>query len=355
MSEVRTGGLEQRVLFFCRGRGRGHAVPDIEVARAWTGMQPDLPLQFASYATGQATLTAAGFPSIDLQLDENPRYLDALLSATQAIVRVRPSFVVSHEEFAALAAAKVFGLPTIMLVDFFSAVEIWVDSLRFADRIVFMERRGIFPEPPTAKGRIDYLGPVVRSLAFARSDREDARRELKLESDERVVSVIPGAWATEERAPIFDLVLPAFERLRHARKKLVWVAGADAGPLLQRAQALPNVHVVREVTPVERLMVASDVVITKANRGSTIELAALGIPSVSLSYGLNAIDEMIIPRLHSNVALNARGIDAETLGEVIESLLRQEEGTATQPSRDYQPGGAAKVAARIAQLVAEAR
>jgi hypothetical protein len=53
----------------------------------------------------------------------------------------------------------------------------------------------------------------VRCLAATRADRNGARAALALESDERVVSVIPGAWATEERAPIFDLVVPAFQGL----------------------------------------------------------------------------------------------------------------------------------------------
>ena len=38
-------------------------------------------------------------------------------------------------------------------------------------------------------------------------------------------------------------------------------------------------------------MVASDVAITKGNRNIVVELAALGIPSVSLADGLNRIDD----------------------------------------------------------------
>jgi hypothetical protein len=40
------------VLFFARGRGRGHAVPDTAIVDELLQLSPDLNVCFASYATG---------------------------------------------------------------------------------------------------------------------------------------------------------------------------------------------------------------------------------------------------------------------------------------------------------------
>jgi hypothetical protein len=91
------------------------------------------------------------------------------------------------------------------------------------------------------------------------------------------VSVIPGAWATEQRAPIVDLVIPAFQGLADEDKKLIWIAGRDHEALSGRLAEQPGVMVMKECSPIEKLMVASDLVVTKANRGTTIDLASLGV------------------------------------------------------------------------------
>jgi hypothetical protein len=63
-----------------------------------------------------------------------------------------------------------------------------------------------------------------------------------------------------------------------------------------------------------------------------------------LSYGLNPIDEMIIPRIRSNLALNARGIDVPYLTQVMAAALRPEHRLALRPSPEYVPGGALTLA-----------
>ena len=78
-----------------------------------------------------------------------------------------------------LPAAKVFGLPTALVVDFFLPVEhLWMQRLVHADRVVFIENRGVFPEPATALGKVRYVGPVRRALSYGRADRGRARRAL---------------------------------------------------------------------------------------------------------------------------------------------------------------------------------
>jgi UDP-N-acetylglucosamine:LPS N-acetylglucosamine transferase len=348
----------RKVLFFTRGRGRGHAIPDLSIAEELGRQAPDLDLKFASYSTGGETLREAGHEIIDLKLPDLAPHHPALIRASQAIINARPDVVVSHEEFPALPAAKIFGLPTAFIVDFFPTADIWQDCLRYADRIIFIERQGIFAEPEEAKGKIRYVGPVLRPLAIEPGDRAQMRQKFGVSAKAVVVSVIPGAWATEQRAPIFDLVVPAFEALPFAEKRLIWVAGSDQAEISRRLDAREgarrDVVVLAQCSPVEKLMLASDLCITKANRGTTIDVARLGVPSLSLSFGLNRLDEAITTRIHSNLTLDVNGIDSRFLAGAIQTVLAAAQVAPFPPSAQYRESSAALAAAEISAFVAGA-
>ena len=339
------------LLFFTRGRGRGHAIPDIAIAAELRRLEVPCDLRFVSYATGAETLREAGYPVLDLGLLDDAPFLEILARATRALLQVQPQVVVSHEEFAVLPVAKAVGVPTLFIVDFFPSAEIRRECLRYADGILFIEQRGLFAEPVEASGRVKYIGPVLRPLTLSLADRAAAREALGVSPEAKLISVIPGAWATERRAPIFDLVLPAFRSLSHPAKQLIWVAGSDHAAIAGLVAELNEVTVLHSHSPIERLMVASDLVITKANRGTSIDLARLGIPSISLSHGLNAVDEAVLPRLHTNLALNVRGIDAAFLAREIERIAAAPLADARLPTAgSYDVSSASAVAAEIGAL-----
>jgi UDP-N-acetylglucosamine:LPS N-acetylglucosamine transferase len=346
----------RKLLFFTRGRGRGHAVPDLAIVGHLETLAPHVDVKFVSYGTGAATLVQEGRAVIDLGLREDCDYLDLLVRSGRVLEAERPDVVVSHEDFAVLPAAKVFGLPTVLVVDFFLPVEhLWMQSLVHADRVVFIENRGVFPEPATTRGKVRYVGPVRRPLSYGRADKSRARRALHLPEDGIVVSVIPGAWATEARAPLLDLLVPAFDALPYADKRLVWLAGHDHEAVSERLQRDERAVILREYSPVEAVMAASDLVITKGNRGSTLEVAALGVPSVSVSYGTNPIDEAVLPRIRSNVALHARAIDAAFLADVVRGALAHssEDRNTCAPGGVPEGPGAIAAAEELLRFVTE--
>jgi hypothetical protein len=340
------------ILFFTRGRGRGHAIPDLIIAEKLRGLRRDLDLRFASYSTGAATLAEHGETVVDLHLPDDPPFLDLVVAATATIAKHQPALVVSHEDFAVLPAARGLGHSPLFVVDFFPQHELSRQSLRHADQILFIEQRGMFGEPPEAQGKVQYLGPVFRPLSVSRADRLRARQELGLAAAASVVSVIPGAWATEARAPIAALVLPAFRALSGPDKTLVWIAGPDQAEIGRAAGGGEDVRVWARCPAIEKLMVASDVVITKANRGTTIDLARLAVPSISLSHGLNPIDERIIARLHTNLLLHARGIDPPLLTGVLEqAIAASHAGVELGPSPLYATCASDAVARQILRLL----
>jgi hypothetical protein len=161
---------------------------------------------------------------------------------------------------------------------------------------------------------------VLRDFKYHKEDRERARQELGIGSEFTVVSVLPGSW-TEQRAPIFDLLVAAFHRLERAEKLLYWVAGDDFSALGGRARGMPDVLVLKKHWPLEQLIVATDLVITKGNRVTVTEAAQLGVPSISLSHGLNPVEDFIVPRTKSDLALRVKGIDVGFLAKCLEDVL----------------------------------
>jgi UDP:flavonoid glycosyltransferase YjiC (YdhE family) len=309
------------VLFFSRGRGRGHAVPDLAIAEELSRLTDRVAIHFASYATGADTFREAGWPVFDLEMAEVNPYTRTLLRAHALIQYLRPALVIAHEEFAALPAAHLTETPCVLITDWFPpASATTAETIPLADSIVFIGDEGGFPLPESIRCAPTFVGPVVRRMKYSLSDRSRARAELGLPENATVVSVIPGAWATEARAPIADLVLPAFDRLPAAKKYLFWLTKADHAAIARQAAHLPGMRVLGDCAAVEQIMVASDVILTKGNRGTTLDAASLGVPSISLSAGTNPVDDAVLTQVRSNRALNVKATDAAALCTALEEL-----------------------------------
>jgi hypothetical protein len=337
-------------LLFSRGRGRGHAVPDIAIAEEFPSLDSRLDLQFASYATGAETFRQSGWPVIDLGLPEANPFIATQLVAYDLIKRSLPDIVITHEEFAVLPAAHMAGIPCVLLTDWFPpANHAAGESVPLADAIVFMGGPGIFPLPSVQRTPV-YVGPVIRKMKYGPGERAKARAESGISEQAFVVSVMPGAWATEEKAPIAHIVLPAFQQLTSTEKSLFWLAKTDQPQLQKLAQGDPQVRVLADHPAVEQLMVASDVIITKGNRGTIMDAASLGVPSISLSLGANPVDEALISRIRSNLAFHARAMDAPTLRHYIEKQAAIPLSERAPPPDLLVQGGAAAAKALIAEI-----
>ena len=343
---------KRKVLFFCRGRGSGHAVPDIEIAKELLRLRPNVEFRFVSYATGAETLAEFGMPLIDIGLPEENSLLDTIVIATRIMGWLQPDLVVAHEEFGALPAAGVFQKPTIFLTDWFvDGDRITMAALRYADEILFLDEKGWFEEPSQAKGKVTYVGQILRHFEYSLADRTRARGELGLAAEAFVVAVLPGGYANEEKAPIADLVLRSFDLLDRPSKRLVWVAGSDAAALRTRTASRNDICVIERDWQIDRLMVASDVAITKANRKTVIELESLGIPSVALSAELNPIDDA---RARSSGGVTFRLI-AETDAERLVADLNRAADQRPSPVEKPRPqGGLTIVAQQIAAALERA-
>jgi predicted glycosyltransferase len=315
-------------------------------------LDPDVDVQWVSYGTGAATLRENGHEIVDLGLPDDNPFLEAHLRAAWSLARVRPHLVLSHEEFAALPAAKLFRIPTIFITDYFmDETHIWMQCLAYADEILFIDDRGFFDEPPHLREKIRYVGPIARNFAYSRRDRERARLELGIPKDNMLLLVLPGNWS-EESAPIFELVASAYVSLPYVGKSLVWIAGQDYGLLQQRLDGYPNVTVKDVDWQIDRWMAAADLAITKGTRKTSLELASLGVPSISLSHGLNEIDDIRVSQIPTNMHLYVKDTDSSALSGHIREILAAGSGHSAPALKTT---GLAAAAARLAEHIADIR
>jgi UDP-N-acetylglucosamine:LPS N-acetylglucosamine transferase len=333
-----------------RGHGKGHAMPDMAIAKRLLALDPHLRFRFVSYASGAEAYRACGYEVLDMQLPDNPPLWDMVIAMTRLIAKTTPALVVSHKEIAVVPAAKICDIPCLFITDFFmDPGNPLMLALQQAKEVIFTAQAGIFTEPPYLRTKVYYVGRAVREFTYSPADRDRARRELALPSDATVVLCQPGAWS-ESQVPVADLLAATWDLLPCVPKRLIWLAGRDYQLLTTRFLDQPDILMLKEDWNLDRLMVASDVLITKANRMTVYEAAAIGLPSISISNLLNWPDDVAVSCVPSNSPLSRDSTTAEVLSRIIAQKLTEKHPAASDLS-----AGVAGAAARIARNIESLR
>lgn len=133
------------IAFFSRGRGRGHAVPDMAIAEAMKLLISDLDIRFISYSSGAAAFRSRGYDVIDMGMPADPQLFDMIVHEARIIGLLQPRLVIAHEEFAALPTAEIFQIPSVFITDFFlDPSSLPISALRYAAEVIFTGEDGRF-------------------------------------------------------------------------------------------------------------------------------------------------------------------------------------------------------------------
>jgi len=213
----------------------------------------------------------------------------------------------------------------VFLTDWFLPEDaVVMQSLRWADEIVFMDRRGLYDEPRYLAHKVTYAGCVVRPLGLGCRGRANARASLGIGADCTLAIVAPGGATihSERAAPLCELLAGAFELLDCPRKHLLWIsADGDYEGIRDRFLGRCDVTVMAPHQSFLETLSAGDVIVTKGNRNTLFECEAMGLPTVSVSFGLNPIDDARAVHIKSNVALRARGLTPAFLASVLSEAI----------------------------------
>jgi hypothetical protein len=295
-------------------------MPDMAIADRLR-CDPSITVDFASYGTGFRTLAAHGEAAHDLAMpDENP-FVDSVVRTTRLARELSPDLILAHEEFAAMLGAETCGIPALFLTDWFlDPHHLWTQCLKYAREILFIDDPGKFTEPPFLFGRVFYTGALVRPLQYRKSDRNQARRELGLDPESVVVSCMPGT-THEQLSPILANLVAAFDLLPFRSKNLVWVDEINHAAARRYFGNRKDIISRKVDWALDRIMVASDVVLNKGTRNILRELQFLSIPSVSVSHGKNWPDDVLANRIPTNSPLRASEITPEFLSEALQKAI----------------------------------
>jgi hypothetical protein len=267
------------------------------------------------------------------------------------IAQLRPAAVVSFYEWTALPAARMARSPSVLVTDWFpSRDKVIVECVPMADSIIFLGQPGIFPLPfPVTRDPI-FVGPIVRKMRYDRRDRHRVRIGLGISKSTWLVSVIPGAWATEERSPVADKILTMFRQLDFTEKNLFWLTKSGYQFLSQKTASEPDIRIIQNCSNVEQVIAASDVVITKGNHGSIMESASLGVSSIFPSDGHDYIDDILVPPIRSNKYFIAAEAEPTILCNYMEGLAAMPFEQRAEPLLLHLQGGTVAAKALAAEL-----
>ncbi len=304
----------KKIIFFSRGRGFGHAIPDMAIADEINRCNPLVDIRFASYAGGAVAFAERKKPFFDLGLPEKNPFLATFYACSNLILAEEPSVVVAHEEFAAIAAAVLHNIPAVFMSAWLPpAGTVAAESICYAKAVVVLGDPGIFPVPSDVRIKPVYTGPLIRPMKYTVRDRADLRRELMWHQETFCLVVVPGGSLSEAQSPIADLIVSAFNMLKHKHKRLIWISTKDHGALSKYSGNVEGFELISFCDPIERMLAVADVVISKGTRGITHDAAAVGVPTISLSGGGNSVDDELVPRIRTNIGLRACAVDADIL------------------------------------------
>lgn len=75
----------KNVLFFSRGQGRGHAIPDVVIAEEILKLDSSIDITFVSYGVGAETLRELSWEVIDLRLSEESPLWECVVHITRIL------------------------------------------------------------------------------------------------------------------------------------------------------------------------------------------------------------------------------------------------------------------------------
>lgn len=297
-------------------------MPDIAIIQQFRRLRPEIDIRVVSYGSGAEAFRMLGEPVLDVGADDSSSAIDLIVPLGRALVASHEDLIISHEEPIILPLAHLTRQNTVFLTHWFTGPsDPFIDALSYADHVIFMEKEGIFPEPQKIRGKVRYVGPVLRDLQVSQDDRPRIRADLGLKPEDHVILVAPGHFSTADAAACSRMIVHAFRRSQLPSKKLVWILnGIERALVDDLIEEKDEISVYEPMQHIERLMIACDVAITKGTYNTTMELFALGIPTISLSSGLNFVDDFFARRIASNIFLWMAEVTEESLANTIDTV-----------------------------------
>ncbi len=290
-----------KILYLSRGRGFSHAMNDLLILKELKSINKDLSILVASYDKGYTYFLKNGFEPYNLGLRQNDELtLKAGLRMWSLIRKFKPDLVVSDEVFIVLHITRGLKIPSILITHWFfesyHKKHPVVPAVKKANHVIFVDTPEFHNIPPDFNVLLTFVGPVIREFEYRLSDKVRARNELGLNKKDKIILVTPGG-RHKDRNKLLEVSLEAFKELNRKDMKLILLAGELREEYKKKFADESRIIVKDFDWKMDRLMVASDLVICKGTFSTTWELAYLGVPSISIPDINNPIDQIHVNRM----------------------------------------------------------
>jgi uncharacterized protein (TIGR00661 family) len=290
-----------KILYLSRGRGFSHAMNDLLILKELKCINKDLSILVASYDKGYKYFLENGFRPYNLGLRENDELtLKAGLRMWALIRKFKPDLVVSDEVFIVLHITKGLKVPSVLITHWFfesyNKKHPIIPAVKKANHVIFVDTPEFHNIPFDFKVHLTFVGPVIREFDYTLRDKMRARNELGINHNNRVILVTPGGRA-RNRNRLLEVSVEAFKELNRKDMKMILLTGELREEYEKKFADEDRIIIKDYDWKIDRLMVASDLVICKGTFSTTWELAYLGVPSISIADINNPIDQIHINRM----------------------------------------------------------
>ena len=329
------------IMFFSHGNGWGHAIRDMIIIDALREQLPGVRLALFSYDQGYEAFSFYDRECVNIRPPEWPqdgpewgKKLDELMN--EYMTQFPPDLIISDEVGLAVSIAMNVGVPCIFISDWLP-IKPHVSDQGFrtvysADRIVYLGYEGSMHPPEDMRHKVDFVGPVIRKSECTQKDRSRIRNELRMDTKTRFILVLAGG-VQETDEDYFRVCIDGFRRADiDGRLYLV------CGRLFERFQRETdeNIEVVGHVKDPNRLVLASNLIISRGGHTTMWEIASMTTPSIIIPASESA---NVIQKIHANDMEHQRfvtrvisesDLSEETLSAAIERILDSEEEERTR-------------------------
>jgi UDP:flavonoid glycosyltransferase YjiC (YdhE family) len=304
----------------------GHATRDVAIAQALQCLAPDVDVTFASYARGLPMLRNAGYSPIDLGLPPQGQNNQRLLRIAQLIREQQPHLVVSDEELLALPLARLHGVLSLLITNWLIEEPRYpeADYMNSAAAIIFPDLPDSFALPASLQCPVFFTGPIVRPFLHSPEERDKIRATLGMGRETPALCVITGGNLPDD-LHFLETSLAAFQAM-DCDRHLILLAGELKETIAPQVAHDARIILEDYAFDADQYVIASDLVICRGGHNTLWELAALGIPSLSVPPppSVNLVGRAYaenMERRGTTVTLKAPDLTPERLRQAITDIL----------------------------------
>lgn len=289
-----------KILYLSRGRGFSHAMYDSLIMRELKKINKNISILVASYDKGYSYFVNNEIKAFSLGLKQDEELtLKAGFRMWSLIRRFKPDLVVTDEVFIVLHITKALKIPSVLITHWFfenfNKKHPMIPVVKKANHVVFVDAPEFHTIPFDFNVHLTCVGPVIRDFKYTLENKERARKELGINLRDKVILVTPGG-RHKDRSKLLEVSLTAFKELKGDNLKLILLAGELCKEYSKRYEGDERIIVKDFDWEMDRLMVASDLVICKGTFMTTWEIAYLGVPSISIP-DIDHIDQFHVNRM----------------------------------------------------------